>query len=102
MKVDNKPHEFAAMPKPLEMPTLKGRIVTADAMHIQRATAEAVNTRGGDYVLAIKGSQGSPHGDVRLYLDDRAQAGNLPSCRHVDGDRGRIETRRATICHEIA
>lgn len=43
-----------------------------------------------------------PHEDVRLYLDDPARAGKLQSCQQVDGDHGRIETRRATVCHEVA
>ena len=90
------------MPQLLEMLALKGRIVTADAMHTQRATAEAVTARGGDYVLALKANQDSLHEDVRLYLDDPARADELPSCQQVDGDHGRIETRRATVCHEVA
>ena len=49
-----------------------------------------------------KGNQGRLYEDVRLYLDDPAQADKLQSCQHVDGDHGRIETRRAALCHEIA
>ncbi len=102
VKVDDKSNEIAAMPKLLEMLALKGRIVTADAMHTRRATAEAVTARGGDHVLALKGNQGSLYEDVRLYPADPAQADKLQSCQHVDGDHGRIETRRASVCHEIA
>ena len=102
VKVDGKSNEIATMPKLLEMLALKGRIVTADALHTHRATAEAVTAGGGDYVLALKGNQGRLHGDMRLYLDDPVQADKLQSCQQVDGDHGRIETRRATVCHEIA
>ena len=73
VKVDDKSNEIAAMPKLLDMLVLKGRIVTADAMHTQRA-AETVTTRGGDYVLALKGNRGNLYEDVQLYLDDSAQA----------------------------
>ena len=100
VKVADKSNEIMAMPKLLEMLALKGRIVTADAMHTQRATAEAVIAGGGDYVLALKANQGRLHDDIRLYLDDPARADELPSCQQVDGDHGRIETRRATVCHE--
>ncbi len=64
VKVDGKSNEIAAMPQLLEMLALKGRIVTADAMHTQRATAEAVTARGGDHVLALKASQDSLHGEM--------------------------------------
>ena len=57
VKVDGKSNEIAAMPQLLEMLALKGRIGTADAMHTQRATAEAVTARGGDYVPALKAGQ---------------------------------------------
>lgn len=36
---------------------LKGCVVTADALHCHRAMAEAITTRGGDYVLAVKANQ---------------------------------------------
>lgn len=102
VKVADKSNEITAMPKLLEMLALEGRIVTADAMHTQRATPAAVTARGGDYVLALKANQDSLHEDVRLYLDDPAQADELPSCQQVDGDHGRIETRCATVCHQVA
>ena len=93
VKVDDKSNEIAAMPRLLEMLALESRIVTADAMHTQRATAEAVTAKGGDYVLALKANQGSLYEDVRLYLADPAQADKLQSCQHVDGDHG--ASRRA-------
>ena len=78
VKVADKSNEIAAMPKLLEMLALKGRIVTADAMHTQRAAAESITARGGDYVLALKGNQASLHDDVRLYLDDPARTDEPP------------------------
>ncbi len=70
--------------------------------HTQRATAEGVTAGGGDYVLALKANRGRLHDDARLYLDDPARADEFRSCQQVDGDHGRIETRRATVCHEMA
>ena len=40
--VEAKSNEITALPALLEMLSLKGRIVTADAMHTQKATAQAV------------------------------------------------------------
>ena len=42
------------MPKLLDMLSLKGAIVTADALNCQRAIAAQVVKQGGDYVLALK------------------------------------------------
>ena len=41
--VDGKSNEITAVPKLLELLTLKGRIVTLDAMHCQRVTAAAIS-----------------------------------------------------------
>jgi predicted transposase YbfD/YdcC len=60
VEVDQKSNEITALPELLALLDVRGRIITADAMHTQRATAEAVCARGGDYVLALKGNQGSP------------------------------------------
>ena len=49
----------SALPALLGMLSLKGRMVTADAMHTQKATARAVTQAGGNDVLALKGNQGA-------------------------------------------
>ena len=54
--VEAKSNESMALPALLDMLSLKGRIVTADAMHTQKATARAVTQAGGDDVLALKGN----------------------------------------------
>ena len=102
VRVEAKSNEIAALPALLDMLALKGRLVTADAMHTQRTTAAMVTARGGDYVLALKGNQGTLFEDVKLFLDDPAQAGKLLSCRDVDGAHGRVETRVASVAHDIA
>jgi hypothetical protein len=100
---DKKSNEITAVPKLLEMLSLKGAIVTADAVNCQRAVATQVVAQRGDYVLALKGNQGTLHADVRLYLDDPAHAAALASSDpEVEGDHGRIETRQAFVCSDIA
>jgi len=96
-----KSNEITAVPVLLEMLSLQGCIVTVDALNCQRATAAKVLERGGDYVLALKGNQGTLHEDVSLYLDDPAVEPRLQRCRTVDGDHGRIETREALVCSDI-
>ena len=53
---DEKSNEITAVPKLLEMLSLRGTIVTADAMNCQRAIAAQVVVQGGDYLLALKGN----------------------------------------------
>ena len=98
---DVKSNEITAVPKLLEMLSLKGTIVTVDALNCQRAIAEQIVKQGGDYALALKGNQGSLHDDVRLYLDDPACHAAV-SKPDVDADHGRIETRTAAVSTDIA
>ena len=100
-RVDGASNEIEALPELLALLALDGRIVTADAMHCQKATAQTILDRGGDYVLALKGNQPALFEDVRLWLDDAATAPD-DACQMVDGDHGRIETRRATVAHDVA
>jgi predicted transposase YbfD/YdcC len=99
--VDDKSNEITAVPKLLDMLTLNGAIVTADALNCQRAIAQQVVDRGGNYVLALKGNQGTLHDDVRLFLDDPERPA-LPSHTTVEGDHGRIETRTSVVSSDIA
>ena len=100
LAVDGKSNEITAVPQLLALLALKGTVVTADALNCQRAIARQVVERGGDYVLALKGNQGTLHDDVRLFLDDPATP--LRSARGVDGDHGRIEERCAALSTDIA
>jgi len=98
---DAKSNEITAVPKLLEMLTLKGTIVTADALNCQRAIAQQIVDQSGDYALALKGNQETLHRDVVLFLDDPASE-TTKSAPVVDAGHGRIETRTATVSTDIA
>lgn len=100
LAVGDKSNEIVAVPKLLELLSLKGRIVTADAMSCQRKIARQVIDQGGDYVLALKGNQETLHDDVRRFLDDPATT--LASATDTDKGHGRIEIRTAALTTDIA
>jgi len=56
---DEKSNEIIAIPKVLKLLELKGCIVTIDAMGCQREIAKQITKQSGDYVLSLKGNQGS-------------------------------------------
>ena len=97
---DAKSNEITAVPELLKMLTLKGTIVTVDALNCQRAIARQIVDQGGDYALALKGNQGTLHADVSSFLDDPA-SNSVTAEPSVDADHGRIETRTATISTDI-
>src|SRR5205823_334523 len=61
---DAKSNEITAIPKLLKMLSLEGTIVTVDALNCQREIAQQIIDQGGNYVMALKGNQGTLHADV--------------------------------------
>jgi predicted transposase YbfD/YdcC len=100
MKVAQGGNEITAVPALLRLLSLEGTTVTMDAMHCQRATAEAIMAEGGDYVMAVKANQPALHDDVKLLMDDPGAPAD-DSAETVDADHGRIETRRAEVLHDV-
>jgi len=59
VKVNEKSNEITAIPKLLEVLSLKNSIVTIDAMGCQTAIVEKIIEKEADYVLAVKNNTGA-------------------------------------------
>ena len=77
--VDGKSNEITAIPEFLDMLTLKGAIVSIDAMGAQKEIAGRIVDKGAHYVLALKGNQAGLHADAALFFADPLAA----SCARV-------------------
>ena len=100
-----KSNEITAIPKLLALLELKGCIVTLDAMGCQSAIAQQILEQKGDYVLGLKGNQGTLHEAVEDFFTcaERQQfAGVLHDhLEEIDKDHGRFEIRRYWITEEL-
>ena len=79
------------------MLSIRGCLVSIDAMGCQREIAKVIISEGADYVLALKGNQGNLHEDV-VQLFTAAQKQNFKNIEHqfhstVEQGHGRSETR---------
>lgn len=99
--VDGKSNEITAIPDLLAVLALEGAVVTIDALGTQKAIAAAIRDRRADYVLALKGNQGTLHDDVRLFFADPDALRSCPAARTVDAGHGRIEERRCHVTDDI-
>ncbi len=70
-KVDQKSNEITAIPKLLELLELRGAVLTLDALGTQRAIAAQIVVQEADYVLGLKGNQGTLHEEVVLLFDEQ-------------------------------
>ena len=106
VKVAEKSNEIIAIPRLLDMLAIEGAVVTIDAMGCQREIAKKVIDKKGDYVLALKGNQGTLRDDVELFVAEQKANGfqdtTVSRNQTVDGDHGRIETRTTTVIHDVA
>jgi predicted transposase YbfD/YdcC len=88
-------NETAGALEVLDLLSLEGCIVTADALHCHRRFAAAVLERGGDYVLAIKANRGRLFTAVTQQF---ARSGKRNNAEHIDrSSHDRREARRATV-----
>jgi len=67
---EEKSNEITAIPELLNKIAAKGQVVTIDAMGTQTEIAKKIRGRKADYVLALKGNQGSLSEDIRLFFED--------------------------------
>ena len=106
VKVAEKSNEIVAIPALLDMMAIEGAIVTIDAMGCQRDIAQKILDKKADYVLALKGNQGTLREDVEVFAAEQKANGfkDTKVSRHetIDGDHGRIETRTYTAIHDVA
>src|SRR3977135_1441580 len=106
VKATEKSNEIIAIPKLLDLLTIDGAIVPIDAMGCQREIAQKIIDKKADYILALKGNQGSLREDVELFVAEQRAVGfsDTTVSRHetVDGDHGRIETRTVLVSHDAA
>jgi predicted transposase YbfD/YdcC len=106
MAVEQKSHESTAIPALLQLLELSGCIVTIDALGTQQEMAKTMTEQEADYVLALKGNQGTWPEDVALLFEwaDTQQSRDIvhqTSETHNTG-HGREARRRTTVTHEIA
>lgn len=95
--VEEKSNEITAIPQVLEAIEIKGQVVTIDAMGTQTEIAKKIKERRADYVLALKGNQGTLYEDVKMFLIDEKEKKKLQEkgnyLRTVEKAHGQIENR---------
>ena len=105
IKTEEKSNEITAIPELLSVLELKGCIVTIDAMGCQREIVRQIVEQEADYVISLKGNQGTLHKEVEL-LFQNAKKNAFKDLSHdtyetTDGEHGRIEIRRFTTTAEV-
>jgi len=105
VKCQEKSNEITAIPELLKILDLDGCIVTIDAIGCQRETVAQIVEKRADYVISLKGNQGTLHKESKDYLDWAQRTGfreiKYDYCSTLEKDHGRIEERRCWVTEEI-
>jgi predicted transposase YbfD/YdcC len=103
--VAEKSNEITAIPALLDMMEIEGTVITIDAMGCQRSIAKKIIAKKADYIIALKGNQGTLHEDVNVFAAEQKANGfkdtEISQHETVDADHGRIETRTYTAIHDV-
>ena len=104
VKINEKSNEIVAIPALLDMMSIEGAVVTIDAMGCQRDIAAKIIEKKADYIVALKGNQGTLREDVEVFVDEQKALNykdtTISTHQTIDGDHGRIETRNYTVIHD--
>jgi len=88
LRTEGKGQELAAAQEVLDQVSLKGRLVTGDALLTQRGVSEKVVQRGGDYLLPVKGNQPTLRADLEAAFSLVAGHGTGVTHRPAVGNPG--------------
>ncbi len=105
VKCEEKSNEITAIPELLKILDLEGCIVTIDAMGCQKEIVKEIVAQEADYVISLKGNQGTLHQEVKDYLDWAQRTGfkeiKSDYFETLGKDHGRIEERKCWVTEEI-
>ena len=96
--------ELAALPELLDGLDLRGCLVSLDALACRPEIAERIVSRGGDYLITLKGNQRKAHAEVKAWFAANAFAPGAPlqPCFDAfDESHGRLGRRRVFACPDV-
>lgn len=99
---EDKTNEIPVFQSMLECLDVKGKTITADAMHCQKDTCAKIIEKGGDYVLGLKGNQSRLHDDVKLFFDNSINDADIVSFKTIEKNGGRLEKRVCRATSNVA
>lgn len=101
LKVDGKSNEITAIPQLLDLLDVESATITIDAMGCQTKVVEKIVEKKANYVLGLKGNQGTLHKDVQLLFEKKPKNMRFFSMTEIDKGHGRIETRTCMVSEDI-
>jgi predicted transposase YbfD/YdcC len=98
LKVESKTNEIPALLTLLEPLNIKGKVVTADALHTQKKTAKyLVQDKEAHYLFTVKENQPTLRADIAAIDMDKEK----PHHETTNKGHGRVENRKIWVSSEL-
>ena len=90
LATDEKSNEITAIPQLLDQIEIEDAVITIDAAGCQRKIAKKIIDGKGDYVLALKGNQGTLYAAVTAYIVEQMENdfADIGARKHVEKLKG--------------
>lgn len=99
---DAKSNEITAIPELLKLLNIKNNVITIDAIGCQTEIAKQIREQDGDYVIALKGNQGTLHAEAVNFFQQAMEVtpeeADCDFASMIEKNRGRIEERQVWAC----
>ena len=108
LAADSKSNEIPAVRELIRLLNVEGATIVMDALNCQTKTAKEILEAKADYVLSVKKNQRNLHDDIAEMFEfkqtDPCESKLSPIEKIVKTEKshGRIETRTASVVHDIA
>ncbi len=105
VQADEKSNEITAIPELLESLDLTNATVTIDAAGCQTEIVEKIREGGGNYVIALKGNQGTLQAEAKNFFTQARDVGHQEAdCKTASSrekGHGRIEEREVVVTNQL-
>lgn len=98
---EDKTNEIPVFQDMLEYLDIKGKTITADALHCQKETCWSIKDKGGDYLLGLKGNQAGLYEDVKLFFEEQINKEDITTFETIEKNGGRVERRVCRASDQI-
>jgi len=106
LATETKSNEITAIPILLDMLDIKDAIVTIDAAGCQKKIAQKIISKGGDYVLGLKGNQPTLHDEAENFFTQALAINfeyvNIDHFHTEEKSRDRYEVRDVYVTDDLS
>ena len=94
---ESKSNEITAIPELLNLLSIKGCLITIDAMGTQKAIARQIKEQGGEYILNLKANHSQLHAEV---IESFQRLEPIDTFEQTEKNKSRLETRKVELIQD--